>query len=174
VKTRGLAERIGDAYDVDPDCLLANSLSRGLYTSDGQRWTKETWREVKAQLARWGDLEPYARQRQRAITAGLLGQYLRIAHLIRQLPDPSEQMSRWEMLFQLAIGALIHAEQRTKKLTGQDYFCHDRLETVLDDVQAVLSEIRLIRRVEKTASEATRPIRAGPVQEDVGRFVRLG
>ena len=87
-------------------------------------------RLIKARLARWGDLEPYARQRQRAITAGLLGQYLRIAHLIRKLPDPSEQMSRWEMLFQLAIGALIHAEQRTEKLTGQDYFCHDRLESL--------------------------------------------
>jgi transcriptional regulator with XRE-family HTH domain len=149
--TRTLAERIGDAYDVDPDCLLANNLSRGLYTTDGQRWTAKTRREVKARLARWGNLEPYVRRTQRGRQGVLLQQYLEISHLIHQLPNPDVQLIRWSSLFMLAKGALVLTEPATENWTGKDYSCHDRLETVLDDVQAVLSEIRFIKRIEKRA-----------------------
>jgi transcriptional regulator with XRE-family HTH domain len=149
--TAALAERIGDSYDVDPDCLMKNDLEKGLRTREGGRWTRKIRLEIKNRLQRWGDLEPYARQEQRGLHAVLLDEYLQISHLIRQLPSPSETLFRWSFLFMLAKGALIHAEPETEKLSGKDYFCNDRLETVLDDVQAVLSEIRVIKRVEKRA-----------------------
>jgi plasmid maintenance system antidote protein VapI len=147
--TRTLAERIGDAFDVDPQCLMENDLEKGLRTRDGRRWTSKTRLEIQNRLRRWGDLEPYARRAQRGLQSVLLHQYLDISHLIRQLPNPDVQLFRWALLYMLAKGALIHAEPATEKLSGKDYSCHDPLETVLDDVQAVLSEIRVIRRVEK-------------------------
>jgi plasmid maintenance system antidote protein VapI len=149
--TPAMAERLGDAYDVDPKCLMGNNLKNGLRTRDGRRWTKKTPLEIQNRLKRWGNLEPYARQAQRGWQGVLLQQYLEISHLIRQLPNPDVQLIRWSFLFMLTKGALIHAEPATEKMTGQDYACHDRLETVLDDVQAVLSEIRVMKRIEKRA-----------------------
>jgi transcriptional regulator with XRE-family HTH domain len=149
--TAALAERIGDSYDIDPDCLMKNDLEKGLRTRDGRPWDAKTRLQIRTRLLRWGELEPKARQAERGWHAVLLFQYLQIAHLIRVLPDRERQLNRWSLLFNLAKGAWVEAEPATRNLGGGEYFCHDRLETVLDDVQAVLSEIRVIKRIEKRA-----------------------
>jgi len=68
--------------------------------------------------------------------------------------NPDEQLIRCSLLFTVAKGALIHAEPETEQWTGKDYSCHDRLQTILDDVQAVLSEIRIMKRIEKRAKRS--------------------
>jgi plasmid maintenance system antidote protein VapI len=149
--TRTLAERIGNAYNVDPECLMANNLEKGLRARDGRRWTKTIKDEIQNRLKRWGDLEPYARQAQRGLHAALLYQYLEISHLIRRMPNPGEQLDRWSALYRLAVAALLWAEPDWKHATRGDVRTDAKLEVVLDDIQAIFSEIRVIKRLEKQA-----------------------
>jgi transcriptional regulator with XRE-family HTH domain len=149
--TAALAERIGDHYDVAPNCLMENDLEKGLHTRDGQRWTKKTRLEIHNRLRQWGDLEPYARQAQRGLDASLLYQYREIRDLIRRMPNPGEQLYRWSLLHNMAVAVLLRAEPAWKNTTWRDILTDAKLETVLDDVQAILSEIRVIKRIEKRA-----------------------
>jgi transcriptional regulator with XRE-family HTH domain len=149
--TYKLAERIGDTFGVDPRCLTENNLERGLRTRDGHKWTAKTRREIQNRLKRWGDLEPFVRQSQKTLHGALLYQYLEISQLIRRLPNPSDQLYRWSQLFRLAKAVLAYSEPATKTWTGTEYFCHDKLETIVDDVQSILSEARIIKRLEKRA-----------------------
>jgi plasmid maintenance system antidote protein VapI len=108
--TRAMAERIGDTFDVDPECLIANDLAKGLKTRDGRAWTAKVRLEIRDRLLRWGELEPYARQGQRRISASLLRQYLQISHLIGILPDSEQRFKEWTALFELAYGALLWSQ----------------------------------------------------------------
>jgi plasmid maintenance system antidote protein VapI len=147
--TQKLAERIGDLYDVDPDCLVRNDLRGGLRTRDGRKWTEKTRDEIRARLARWGDLEVYARKAQRGLSASLLYQYLKISHIIRNLPEPEDRLMEWAQLFHLAESALTGSQPITEEWTIKDFEPDTTLETVLDDLQAIWSDQRLIRRIEK-------------------------
>lgn len=142
-----LAEAIGDTFDLDPQSLIRNDLSKGLITWDGRPWDRKKRREIQARLRRWGDLEPYARQAQRGITAALLYQYLEISDLIRHMPDPEIRLIEWVLLFQLAKNALIFSQPPVFGPYKEP--SSGSLDTVLDDIQAVRSDLRLIQRVEK-------------------------
>jgi hypothetical protein len=147
--SRPVAENIGYYYDVDPDCLIHNDLSKGLRTLEGRPWNSKTRKDVRSRLKRWGNLAPEARRVQREITSVLLGQYLQIAHLIRKLPDPSWQLTKWSQLFNVAKTALAFSEPATKGWKAVELLCEDKLETVLDDVQAVLADAQLVKRIKK-------------------------
>lgn len=149
--TRTLAERIGDTFDVDPQCLMENNLEKGLRTRNGRRWTSKTRLEIRDRLQRWGDLEPYARHVQRDISAALLHQYLLIAHVIRKMPEPERQLYRWTQLFYLAWSALANSEPAMAGMRWQDIMTDSRLslDQVFDDLQAIRSDRQLIARIEK-------------------------
>jgi hypothetical protein len=147
--SRPVAENIGYYYDVDPDCLIRNDLSRGLRTLEGRRWSSKTRKDVRSRLKRWGDLAPEARRIQQEITAVLLEQYLLIAHLIRKLPDPSWQLIKWSQLFNVAKTALAFSEPATKGWKAVELLCEDGLEVVLDDTTAVLADVQLVKRIRK-------------------------
>jgi hypothetical protein len=88
--------------------------------------------------------------------AALFYEYLDISHLIRSLPNPQWQLIRWIMLFDLARSALIYNEPAVRKggWKGPDLRRHNgTLETVLDDVQAILADMRVIKRIEKRRSK---------------------
>src|ERR1700740_2914615 len=99
--SRILAERISDIFEVDPDCLMKNDLVKGLRTRNGEKWTPKLRLEIQNRLKRWGDLEPDVRRAQRSRCAVLFRQYLEISNLIQQLPNPGEQLQKWQMLFQI-------------------------------------------------------------------------
>ncbi len=147
--TRLMAERLGDAFDVDPLCLMENNLETGLRNREGRRWTAKNRREIQNRLRRWGDLEPYARQAQRGVSAALLYQYLKISHIIRKLPEPEDRLIDWVRLFDLAISALIYSQPKTRQWSRNDFRPKGTLETVFDDLQAIWSDQRLIKRIEK-------------------------
>jgi transcriptional regulator with XRE-family HTH domain len=150
--TAALAERIGDSYDVAPSCLAENNLGTGLRTRNGRRWTAKTRLEIRSRLQRWGELEPYARHVQRDISAVLLHQYLRMANLIRKMPEPERQLYRWTQLFYVAWGALVNSEPAMSGLTWGDVEPDPSLgglDQVFDDLQAVRSDRQLIQRIEK-------------------------
>lgn len=154
--TRRLAEKISDAFDVDPDCLIENDLARGLRTREGRPWTKKTRFEIQDRFKRWGNLEPYARAAQRGIAASLLYEYLEISHLIRSLPQPEYGLVDWAGLFHLAKSALIYSQPAARNSYKTPHPLPS-LDTILDDIQAIQSDLRLIKRIEKRAPKKQLP-----------------
>lgn len=150
-----LAESIGDAFDLDPQSLIRNDLSKGLHTRDGRRWTTKTRLEIQNRLKRWGDLEPYARQSQRGISAALLYQYLQIAALIRDLPEPEYRLMEWGQLFNVAQSALFYSQPAAWENRGEGFSSPlGTLDTILDDIQAIRSDLRLVKRIEKRQAKS--------------------
>ena len=80
----------------------------------------------------------------------MLCQYLRISHILRKLPEPEDQLINWVLLFELALGALRHTEPATETWTVQDLEPKEDLELILDDVQAIRTDLRLVKRIEKS------------------------
>jgi hypothetical protein len=133
---------------------MGNNLEGGLRTRNGRRWTTKIRLEILNRLKRWGDLEQYAREAQQGISVVLLHQYLEISHLLRKLPEPEDALINWSLLFSVAKGALLYSEDATtKEWTVADLRPGGDLDTVLDDLQAIFSEMRLIKRIEKRAAK---------------------